>query len=264
MNNAADKPVEPADKADQYPLVSAIMLAGRMPLSDILAAIQCFKAQTYPYKELIVLNNAKSQFAASELNLQAEKDIFLIDTPTDLNVGMARNYGIKAANGKILAQFDADYWHDPKRLEAQIATLAENEAHICVLSETLLYSYVSGRACLNTNEKAAILGTMVFIRPSNIDYPPVAKHEEYGILDKMVKAGLKPIAMTKPELCCKLLLTAGEEIDEPENNGLSKRRFKLVQKIVKDRSALKSGEVPVPSDQRNEDRESPEPVAADS
>jgi hypothetical protein len=120
---------------------------------------------------------------------------------------------------------------------------------------------------MNTNQKEAILGTMVFIRPAEIDYPPVEKHEEFGILDKMVKAGMKPIAIAKPELCCKLLLTSDEEVDDPrdmENDGLTKRQFSLVKKIVKGRSALKSGEVPVPDDQKSGDRESPEPVAADN
>lgn len=253
-----------AKQEDEYPLVSAIMLAGRMPITDILAAIECFRAQTYPYRELIVLNNAKSQFDASELNIRAEKDIFLIDTPADLNAGMARNYGIKAANGRILAQFDADYWHDPKRLEAQVATLAENDSHICVLSETLLYSYVSGRAATYTNAKEAVLGTMVFIRPANIDYPPVTKHEEFGILDRMVKAGMKPIAMSKPELACKFYLTNGDRIHEPENDGLNKKQFQLVKRIVKDRYDLENGQAPAPNDQKSGDRESPEPAVADS
>ena len=241
MNTAAPQP-----ESEEYPLVSAILLAGRTSVSDVLAAIECFKAQTYPYKELIVLNNAKDQFSASGLNIKAEKDVFLIDTPSDLPAGMARNFGIRAANGRILAQFDADYWHDPKRLETQIATLAENEAHICILSETLLYSYTSGRASMNSNEKSAILGTVVFIRPAEIDYPPSTKHEEFGILDRMVKGGMKPIAMSKPELCCKILTTISGRNHEPENHGLSKKQFQIVRKIVKDRLSLEHGPEPIP------------------
>ena len=251
-------------ESDEYPLVSAILLAGKASIKDVLAAIECFKVQSYPYKELIILNNARNQFEASGLNIKAEKDIFLVDTPTELYAGQARNYGIRAANGRILAQFDADYWHDPRRLETQIATLAENEAHICILSETLLYSYVSGRASMNTNEKAAILGTMVFIRPSNIDYPPVTKHEEFGILNKMVKAGMKPIAIAKPELCCKLLNTKGDRVHNPENNGLSKKNFQLVKIIVKDRLALEYGSEPIPNNQEIEDHKSLEPVVHDN
>jgi len=229
--------IEP-EAEEKYPLVSAIMLAGRTSSFDVLAAIECFKAQTYPYKELIILNNAGNQFEASGLNIKAEKDIFLVDTPTELNAGMARNYGIKSANGQIIAQFDSDYWYHPKRLDAQIATLAENEAHICVLSETLQYSYISGNATTYSNERKAILGSMVFVRPANVDYPPVTKDEEYGMLDKMVKAGMKPIAMTKPEFACKLILTSKDRNYKPINSDLNKKNFQVVKKIVKGRHTL--------------------------
>ena len=255
MNDATPEP----DQTEEYPLVSAIMLTGRVTLLDALACIKCFQAQTYPYKELIIINNAKNQFAASELNIKADRDVFVIDTPQELSAGMARNFGIRAANGQILAQFDADYYHHPKRLESQIAILAENEAHICVLSETLLYSYVSGRAFLNNNDKQAILGTMVFLRPVQIDYPDFIKHEEFEMLDKMVQSNMKPIAISKPELCCKFYFATDDRIENPINNGLTKKQFKAVKKIVQDRRSPQRVSTPPPDDQKIVDVESQEP-----
>jgi len=223
--------------ATDYPLVSCIMLAGRTSLQDVLSAIECFKAQTYPYKELVIVNNAKTQFEASELNLTAKREIFFIDTPHLLSAGMARNFGISAANGRILAQFDLDYWHAPNRLMAQVATLAENEAQVAMLTKTLMYSFVSGRATYNTNGRQAILGTMVFIRPNNIDYPNTDKHEEVGILEKMQKAEMKLLAMPQPDLCCKLCLTTKEQIAKPINIDVTEEHFALIKRIVKDRCA---------------------------
>lgn len=215
-----------------YPLVSAIMLVGRAPIPDVVAAIECFQKQTYPYRELIIVNNAKTQFIASELNIKAQHDVFLIDTPILLSAGMARNYGIRAANGQILAQFDADYYHDPQRLSAQIATMAEQEAHICMLASTLAYSFISGRAALDTNKKSIIPNTMVFMRPAKIDYPNVQKYEEFGILDRMIRAGLKPITMDKPDLVCKLRLTNGERITKPTNSGLDEKLFSFIKDML--------------------------------
>lgn len=220
---------------EKFPLVSAIMLAGRSSVSEVLAGIKCFKAQTYPYKELIILNNARTQFEASGLNIAAEPDVFLVDTPGNLITGMARNYGIRSANGQILAQFDADCYHDPQRLEAQIATLADNNSHICMLSSTLQYSYFSGRASLQHNQRAAILNTMVFIRPSDIDYPPSDKMEESGLLEKMMGSGLKAISMNKPELCCKFYHNTCP-VKSCVNHGLSNKQFSLVKRLVKKRS----------------------------
>lgn len=200
------------DMSDEYPLVSAIMLAGNNPIEHVKKAIRCFQSQTYPYKELIIVNNAKTQLEASNFNIQAEPNVFIIDTPNKLPSGLARNYGISGANGTILAQFDADYWYAPERLEAQIATMADQAAHVCMLTKTLAYSYCSGIASYQNNNKNTIVNTMVFIRPSDIDYTYNEKNEELGILNKFAKAGRKIITMDKPELACKLYTGDGCDI----------------------------------------------------
>jgi glycosyltransferase involved in cell wall biosynthesis len=215
----------------EYPLVSAILLAGQTPFSAIKATIACFQAQTYPYKELIIVNNAPTHFKAVSLNLTAERDIFLIDTPMELSAGMARNYGIAAANGQILAQFDSDFWHAPTRLESQIATLATNEAQVVVLATTLSHSFISGRSSYHTNPKNAILNTMVFLRPTQIDYPNVEKHEELGLLNKLQHIGYSTISMPVPDLACKLYHSSTSS--KPYNDGVSSEQFKLIKKIVK-------------------------------
>jgi glycosyltransferase involved in cell wall biosynthesis len=221
---------------DEYPLVSAIMLAGKSNITDILCAIQCFNKQSYPYKELIIINNAKTQFEASSLELDANENVFIIDTPTELTAGMARNYGIKAASGRILAQFDSDYWHSPDRLSTQISAMVNNESHICMLSDALSFSYLSGIATIISNEKSAILGTMVYIRPQNIDYPPYNKYEEFGILSKMIESGMKPISINNPDLCCKLITSDAHE--DMINNGLNDDQLSLVKSIVEERSMI--------------------------
>lgn len=220
---------------EDFPLVSAIMLAGRTTLPDILAAIDCFQAQTYPYKELIIVNNAKNQFDAAALNIQARRDVAIVDTPYPFFAGMARNFGISTANGRILAQFDADYWYAPNRLEAQIATLASEEAAVSVLVSTLQYSYISGRASYYQNDRNAILGTMVFIRPQNLDYQNLDKQEELGLLQSFQDAGSKVVAMPIPELACKFCYTAADRVNKPVNTGLTKPHFDVVKKILRGR-----------------------------
>ena len=183
-----------------YPLVSAIMLAGRTPLELVQAAIKSFVAQTYPYKELIIINNASSQYKAAELEISARKNVYLMDTPVELSAGMARNYGISAANGKIMAQYDPCFYHNPKRLESQIVSLVQHEADVSILTETLTYSFITNNAGRYSNALNAILGTMVFIRPAEIDYDDTVKNEEYSLLHKMKNRGAKLISMAAPEL----------------------------------------------------------------
>ncbi len=215
----------------EWPLVSAIMLAGKMPLAAIKNAVTCFRAQTYPYKELIIVNNAPTQFEASALNLRAERDVMVVDTATHYSAGMARNYGISTANGRILAQFDADYWHAPDRLESQVATLAQNGANVVVLTQTFRYSFISGRASLLTNTRNAILGTMLFVRPQGLDYPNANKQEELGLLEKFQQAQGKVISMPTPHLMCKLCGTPGKV--KPTNIDLPKESFVMLRKALR-------------------------------
>lgn len=208
------------------------MLAGRNSPKDVVRAIGCFKNQTYPNKELIIINNAASQYEAAGLNIIAEKNIFLVDTPSNLNAGMARNYGVRAANGQLLAQFDADYWHGPERLSTQVATMAENESQVCMLSKTLKYSFVTGNSGIYSNPKDVILGTMVFVRPKQIDYPDADKNEEFVLLDRLIRANYSPITISNVELCCKLTLSTTQTIMKPSYDNLDDRYKQMINNII--------------------------------
>jgi len=224
---------------EKYPLVSAIMLAGKTTPANIMAGVECFKSQNYPYKELIIVNNAQSQLDASSLNIKAEKDVFIVDTPQHLTAGMARNYGISAANGKILAQFDADYWYSPDRLSTQIAGMAKNESHVAVFNKTLSYSYASGRVSYHTNPKEIILETMVFIRPKEIDYPNIEKNEELGILNKLNGIDYKTISINNPILCCKLFFTNHiTDATTKQEQKVSTDHYKIAKSMIDSRKSL--------------------------
>lgn len=220
---------------DEYPLVSCIMLVGQVLTPDILRCVDCFRTQTYPHKELIIVNNAKDQhlgyMSPEILDLPASDDIIIINTPYELSAGAARNVGVESASGQIMAQFDTNYWYSPNRLSAQIATMANEKAHICVLARTLQYSYISGRASIFQNRQNAILGTMIWIGDGQIEYPNLSHGEEYGILRRMLQQGMQPIAIDKPELCCKLVLTSQERQFVPNNIDLTAEQFAIITSI---------------------------------
>jgi glycosyltransferase involved in cell wall biosynthesis len=191
----------------EHPLVSAIAIVNEVTHPYVNLLIRSFQKQTYPYKELILVNNTQTQFAASKLEIEATPNVILYDTPAYVSAGMARNYGISIASGRIIAQFDADTYHFPDRLQFQVAALAKSECHISFLSKILTYSLVSGRVSLHTNNRGVILNSMVCIRPQNIDYPNTIKHEEFGILEKLSAAQYKTIVLQQEHLACKLWLT---------------------------------------------------------
>ena len=219
----------------EYPLISAIMIVGRTPYNNISAAIDCFQEQTYPYKELIIVNNARNQLEASALNIPTQKDIFIIDTPRHLTAGMARNYGISTANGGILVQFDCNFWFDPNRISAQIVAMERNDAQVSVLSKTLNHSFITGRSSYNSNLQKAILNTMMFIRPKDVDYPDIDKNEEFGLLNKLNDIDYKIASIDNPNLACKLQYSDNPILKIETNCLNDKKSTKIIRSIINSR-----------------------------
>jgi glycosyltransferase involved in cell wall biosynthesis len=178
------------------------MLAGKTNIDIVNRCINSFNKQTYQNKELIIINNSSSQLSNSNLIIN-DLDTIVIDTPVQLSAGMARNYGIQAANGNLIAQFDPEFiWHK-NRLSKQLSAILKTESHISVLSKVSSYSFANSQISTYTNSKKAILNTMMFIRPA-VDYPDINKSEELGILERMTNAGMKIVSIDDESLACKL------------------------------------------------------------
>lgn len=186
----------------EYPLISAITIVKDVCVQQLEMVIECFENQTYPYKELVIINNARSQSLASQLEIKARKDVYVVDTPTFLTSGHARNYAIQHCNGQIIAQFDYDMWHNKIRLESQLLTMINNGSKICVLSKCMLY-YMGNRSYM-TNHANAILQTMMYVRPHMIDYPQSDKGEELGLLEKLINSGYNIISLDDASMACKI------------------------------------------------------------
>lgn len=223
------------------PLISAVMLIGKLPVEQVQLAINCFADQTYPNKELIIVNNASNQWQASALQLTLPVDpisqqpiAHILDTEYKLTAGMSRNYGLSVAKGSIIIQFDADCWHSSHRIATQVTAMVEHQAQVCMLSRGLEYGY-NGYTTYWSNSKRILPNTMIFFKPQD-NYPNVEKSEELGLLNKLMQSGYKPIALDKPELVCKLHFTAYSSTTEPviyPDNLLSKEHFQQVHEIVK-------------------------------
>lgn len=201
----------------ELPLVSAIMLTGRMPQWQVQLAVNCFANQTYPNKELIIINNAESQLQASALDLvlpvlEGRAIAHIVDTEQLMSAGMCRNYGISAASGNILVQFDAHCWHSPYRIAEQLESLSKHESHMCMLTHALEYSYGSGLATYWSNRKRFLPNTMMTMRPKDDDYADVDKAEELSLLGKLIKSGYRPIALERPQLVCRMHYSAHQQI----------------------------------------------------
>lgn len=80
--------------------------------------VWCFDRQTWPTKELVVIDGSSVPFAP-----KGRPDIRVIATPTSTSVPEKRNLALQAARGRVVAWFDDDDWQHPERIERLVAIL---------------------------------------------------------------------------------------------------------------------------------------------
>jgi glycosyltransferase involved in cell wall biosynthesis len=100
------------------PLVSALMLTGKCAEREAMAriAVRCFLNQTWPNKQLVIINHGKYTLANGDPRVKEVK----LDRPEDMTLGDLRNRSIDESEGDWLIQWDDDDWHHPGRIEAQM------------------------------------------------------------------------------------------------------------------------------------------------
>ena len=240
MNSAA---LDQSVLNPEQPLVTAVMITGRMLQWQVQLAVNCFENQTYPNRELVIINNAKTQYEAAGLDLILPMDkekkrpiAHVIDTEQPMTAGMCRNYGISAASANILVQWDAHCWHSPHRIAQQLEGLSKHEAHICMLSCAMEYSYGSGYGTYWNNRKKLIPNSMMMLRPKDDDYAHIDKGEQVTLLVKLIRSGYKPIALDRPTLMCRMHYSEHGKMKKPvsfPDEPLSREHMKLLREVVK-------------------------------
>ena len=108
------------------PLVSCLCLTYRRPQRDqylLEEAIESFLRQTYPNKELIVLNDCPGQVLSCDV-----PGVRIYNAPNRCNsAGEKRNLAVALARGDLLVPWDDDDISLPWRLELSVARLGEGD-----------------------------------------------------------------------------------------------------------------------------------------
>jgi glycosyltransferase involved in cell wall biosynthesis len=171
-----------------FPKVSCLMVtADRAQLCR--RAVLCFQRQTYPNKELVVVDDGTEDLAPilAELPDAEVKYVKLRKEPGNV-LGRLRNRALDESTGTYLAQWDDDDWYHPERLERQVRVL-EQGYDACTLSGALMH--------LDTPEffynpyigylKRGVPGTIVHRRDASIRYPELPRAEDSLYLRKWMQ-----------------------------------------------------------------------------
>lgn len=113
-------------------LVSVVIPTYKRP-ENLLRAIESVKAQTYPYIEIIVVDDNGigtewQQFTQRMLHeLIEDKSIFYIVHEVNKNGSAARNTGFAASKGAFVNFLDDDDVFEPTKIEEQMKCLAKHD-----------------------------------------------------------------------------------------------------------------------------------------
>lgn len=184
-------------KSAAMPLISCVMPTYNRR-RFVPHALQCFAAQTWPERELIVVDDGDEPVEDLCAGLPHVR-YFRLDRRASL--GAKRAFGAQRARGELVAQWDDDDWYAPARLAMQAAPIVRGEADLTGFCDTLVLDTrdarfwsmtpdVHGRAFL-ANVAA---GTLVFRRSmlgDDVRYPDANCGEDAMLLDRARKKGFR-------------------------------------------------------------------------
>jgi glycosyltransferase involved in cell wall biosynthesis len=121
-------------------MVSCIMPTwNRRPFLPL--ALECFRAQTYSLKELIIVDDGDQP--VSDL-VDGIPGVQYIRLNRRTSIGAKRNAACEAAHGEFIAHWDDDDWYSPQRLERQVNPLAAGTHDVSGLTNRYLLEMPAG------------------------------------------------------------------------------------------------------------------------
>jgi glycosyltransferase involved in cell wall biosynthesis len=118
-----------------------------MPTADrrrfVPNAIEDFLAQTYPNRELVIVDDGRDPVGDLVPDLPSIRYVRL---DSRLTTGPKRNASCAEAHGEIIVHWDDDDWSSPDRVEVQVGVLLDSGADVCGLRDLIFYEPAAERA----------------------------------------------------------------------------------------------------------------------
>lgn len=170
----------------EQPLISCLCISNNRP-DYLKKAIECFCAQTYTNKELVIvthtLNYEKVVGRYPSENIKLHK----VDLLENLTLGDLRNHAISSASGEFICNWDDDDWSHPMRLESQLAASMSNYKKGSLLAYCLMYDAVNGKSYLSYPmfHPASVFCKKDHLIENDIKYSSLNKDEDDPFIAKL-------------------------------------------------------------------------------
>ncbi|BBK37810.1 hypothetical protein STAQ_28880 [Allostella sp. ATCC 35155] len=189
-------PTPPPAEPDRH-LVSCLMVTReRAPMAAV--AIECFQRQTWPARELVIVDDDADPALAEHVQRLSDPRIRHIRVPAeDRTLGELRNLSLDAARGQLVCQWDDDDLYDPLRIEFQLRALASTRTDACFLSRWL--QWMPAERAVSVSTSRVWEGSMLARRSAVGRYPDLRRGEDTPVTSAIL-SDLPTVHLDLPRL----------------------------------------------------------------
>jgi glycosyltransferase involved in cell wall biosynthesis len=180
------------------PLISCLMVS-RGRLTPARFAIECYRRQTWPNRELVIVSAALDSDLPGYLATLRDPTIRFLSAPP-VEIGALRNISVEAARGTLLCNWDDDDLCHPQRLEYQYAQLVANRAAAHFFSRLVMWWPDERRLAISSRRLWEV--TMLCRRFALGSYPPTGNREDTRAVKAMRERGTRVTHTDQPFWYC--------------------------------------------------------------
>lgn len=130
---------------ENLPKISCLLVTANDRFDYFKISCKCYFDQTYPNKELVVVNEGSKQYQEQiREHLSGRNDVQFVFLDGKYTLGSLRNISIALCHGEIFVQWDDDDFNAPERLSVQYSFLKNHpKARVCYLTDQLHYYFTT-------------------------------------------------------------------------------------------------------------------------
>ncbi|MET7617866.1 glycosyltransferase [Streptomyces sp. NPDC005408] len=179
------------------PTVSCLMVT-KDRSATARRAIRCFRTQTYPNLELVVVEDGTDDALEQHIRELGDPRIRHHRLPPEgRTLGELRNEAVDRSTGPYVCQWDDDDLYDPERVETQMAAILALGADACFLARERLWW--PARRKLAVSCARVWEGSMVCAKDRLPRYPAQRRGEDTPVAEAVVRT-CRVVSVDAPEL----------------------------------------------------------------
>lgn len=171
------------------------------------SAIRGFLAQTYPFRELIIVDDGPDSVVDL---IPDDPRILYIRLNARRSIGIKRNLAVEASTGEIAICWDDDDWFSPNRVTYQVSALLAGGAEATALQVRYVYDRREQQFWSGAPEQVGPLflngvnwGTLAWLRSAqrrepNLRFPDSSLGEDVAFQELLIRSGARVRCLENP------------------------------------------------------------------